>query len=122
MTVRSLFSCNNLPFEVTVADYSVTAVVNGPGPPSANDMLPLLRSALFSPLIQSLREIDRASNLEVDVVPIGLVYGSTIVSFIARNEWSGLTSDLEGVDVSWNVCSGRCLRHFGSQRRLSVGV
>lgn len=78
MAIRSLLSCDNLPFENTAASYNVAAVVNGPRPPPANDMLPLLCSALFIPLVQPLREVDRTSDLEVDVVRIRLVYGSAI--------------------------------------------
>lgn len=78
MAIRSLISCNNLPFERTTANYDVAAVVNGLWPPPENDMLPLLCSALFIPLVQPLREVDCTSNLEVDVVRIRLVYGSVI--------------------------------------------
>ena len=107
---------------MTVANYSVAAVVNGARPPSANDVLPLLCSALLSPLVQPLREVDRTSDLEVDVVSIRLVYGSAIGLFIARNVWSELTPDLKGIDIPWNIGSGRGLRHFGSQRRLGIRV
>lgn len=107
---------------MAVSDYNVTAVVNSTRPPSTNDVLPILCSALFSPLVQPLREVDRTSDLEVDVIRIRLVYGSPIRFFLLSGTHCLSTSDFEGVDVSWNICSGRCLRHFGSQRRLCIGM
>jgi len=85
-------------------------------------MLSLLRSALFIPLVQPLREVDRTSDLEVDVVRVRLVYDSAIKSLVVRNAEFELTSDLEGIDVSRYICSGGSFCHFRSQRRLSVGM
>jgi len=100
MAVRPLLSCNNLPFEKTAASCSTYVVLNSAGPPSANDMLPLFRSALFVPLVQPLREVDRTSDLKVDVVRVRLVYGSAVESLAVMNTRFELTSDLEGIDVS----------------------
>ena len=122
MAIRSLLSCHNLPFEKTVTGYSAVAVVDGARPPPANDMLPLLRSALFVPLVQPLREVNRTSDLKMDVVWVRLVYNSTVVSSAVRNTWFELTSDLEGINVSRYICSGGSLCHFRSQCRLSIGM
>ena len=122
MAIRSLLSCNNLPFEETAVSYSAAIVLNGARPPPANDMLPLLRSALFVPLIQPLREVDRTSDLKMDVVRVRLIYGSAVESLAVMNAQFELTSDLEGINVSRYVCSGGSFCHFRSQRRLSIGM
>ena len=69
-------------------------MVNGARPPSANDMFPLLCSALFGPLIQPLCKVDRTSDLEVDVVPIRLVYGRERNRIFLSPEMYGLSSPL----------------------------
>ena len=78
MTISPLLSCDNLPFEKAATIYIVAPVLNGTRPPSPNDVLPLLRSALFIPLVQSLREVDRTSDLKVDVVWIRLICRSEV--------------------------------------------
>jgi len=122
MAIRSLLPRNDLPFEKTAASYSAAAVVNGARPPPTNDMLPLLRSALFVPLVQSLCEVDRASDLKMDVVRVRLVYDSAVESLAVRNTRFELTSNLEGIDISRYICSRGSFCHFGSQRRLSIGM
>ena len=122
MAIRSLLPCDDLPFEKTAAGYGAATVVNSARPPPANDMLPLLRSALFVPLVQPLREVDRTSDLKMDVVRVRLVYDSAVESLAIRNTRFELTSDLEGIDVSWYICSGGSFCHFRSQRRLSIGM
>ena len=92
MAVCSFLSCDNLSFKETAASYSVAAVVNGAGPPSANDMLPLLCSALFIPLVQPLREVDSTPDLKVDIVGIRLVCATVIK--ISLLETPGLSSPL----------------------------
>lgn len=116
MTIRSRISCDDLPFQVP------TAVVNLARPPPANDMLPLLCPALLRPLVQPLREVNGPSDFEVDVAVIRFVCGSSIVSFVTSRARFGLTSNLKGVYVSWDVRSGRGLRHFRSKRCLGIGV
>jgi len=99
MAIGSLLSCNDLPFEGAAISYDIAAVIDGTRPPSENYVFPLLRSTLLIPLVQSLRQVYRASDLKVDMARIQLVYGSTIEVSGNQEPLFELTSNLEGIDV-----------------------
>ena len=73
MTICPFLPWDNLSFERAAAVYYVAAVLDRARPPSTNDVLPLLGSTLFIPLVQPLREVDRTSDLKVNVAWIRLV-------------------------------------------------